>query len=178
GVAHRALQLARDDLHRARGYRLLDLLVDPQHLLTARHDARLGGGGPRRRDGQVAVREARLGQLGTHRVTARVVADDGDQPAFRPDRRDVGGHVRGAPQRVTAAVHGDDGDGGFRRDAVHFAGEIDVEHRVAQHDDADARHFAEQLLDVLAGQGSKLSFRNRYVSAIVPTQRVLFAPVT
>ena len=120
------------------------LPVHAHDLLALRYHARLGRGGPVGDDAEVAVGEARLHQLRLERVAAAIVADDGDQPAIRADRRDVGGDVRGAAQGVAPRVDRHHGHRRFGRDAVGVAREVDVEHRVADHDDAALGHLLEQ----------------------------------
>ncbi len=117
-----------------------------------RHHPRLGCGGPVGDDGEVAVGETGLHELTLERVAAAIVADRGDQPAVRAYACDVGGDVGGAAEGVAPRVHRHDGHRGFGRDAVGVAREVDVEHRVAHHDDALARHLLEERIETLAGK--------------------------
>ena len=143
GVHHCPLELRGEQLLGAPADRVVHLLVDPHDLLTPRHDPRLGRGGTRRLGDEVAVGEMVRGELAPQRVAARVVADHRHQARLAAHRRHVRRHVGGAAQGVPAAVHGHHGNGGFGRDALRVAHQIDVEHGVAHDDHAAARHLGE-----------------------------------
>ena len=142
-VGHGRFELARELLLGAGRDGVLHLFVDPHQLLAARHDAGLGRRGPRRRDHEMPVGEARLGQLAAQRVAARVVPDHRDQPALGADRRHVRRHVRRPAQRVPPVMHRDHGHRRLRRDPLGLPQEVDIQHRVAHDDDATLRHLAQ-----------------------------------
>ena len=64
GVGHGRVDLPEQLVLGAGGDRVLDFLVDPDHLLTARGHARLGRRGSSRGDHDVAIGEPVLRQLG------------------------------------------------------------------------------------------------------------------
>jgi len=130
---------------------------------------------------EIARAELQVVELAAHGRAARVLADNGDEPAFGAQRRDVRGDVGGAAETMAARVHRDDGHRRLGRNPLDFAHQVDVEHRVADHDDLGRGHLAEKGFDAVAresgvGHGMRPSFFVCQVSCTVPTQRVFSGP--
>ena len=83
------------------------------------------------------------------------MSDGGDELKLGAHSGDVLGDVGGTAEGLHPVANADDGDGSFRRDAVHVASQVDVEHRVA--DDGDPAPLGgrgrEEGLEPRAGKG-------------------------
>ncbi len=112
----------------------VDFLVDAHNLLCARNDPRLG----RRRaiDRHESARIAPLFlEQPLQQLRRFVRAHCRDQLGRRAERRDILRDVGRTAERVAPVAHTDDRHRCFWRDSLDVAGQVDIEHRVADHRD-------------------------------------------
>ena len=130
GVRQALLEFVELRLQRFVARRILE--VDAQQLLLTADHAKLHG----RRERRIALqarRDAVRGEQALHAAAGLVVADDGQQRDLRADRGGIACDVRGATQTLFGPLDLHDRHRSFRRDAVHFAEPVAVEHDVTDH---------------------------------------------
>jgi hypothetical protein len=112
------------------------LPIVPQHLLALREEAGLDAGWALGGSNQAIARDTPFRQDRAHSPTIRVLADQADQIHLTAQRCDVGGDVAGAAQHLPCLLVAQHWHGGLWRDAVDVAGDVAVQHDVADHQHA------------------------------------------
>ena len=126
--------------------RLHLLIIDTHNLVAVADDAVLDGGAAavHRHDGvggEVAVLHEVVENLGLG-----VAADDGAEDRVRTEALEVEGHVCGAAEAVAAALHIHNRNRRLRTDARHLAGEVAVNHHIADNQYLSILEFLKNLI--------------------------------
>jgi hypothetical protein len=109
--------------------------VSAQHLLTSSDDTHL------HRGRQVAVRmqvrsDRGFVQQAGHGVRRFILAEHGDKPGPSAQGAHVARHVGSPSQALLRAADADNRNRCFRRDAIHIAEPVAIQHHIASNEDA------------------------------------------
>ena len=123
----------------------LALTIKAAQLLMAGDDPGLHDGGGFLAGKTIVEGHAGITELGAQFIAGRIAANPAAQFRLGPERDEIERDIGRATRDISFAFHGNDGHRGFGRQAVGLAGDVFVEHHVADDNHAESEKFGQKI---------------------------------